>query len=619
MSSRSIGSLLLAALAGCEPLDDTNPPVVTVFPRWVSQQRLPCSNHLRSVRFLSANLGWVSGAATGIFRTTNGGASWTQHEHAPLSRGGDIAAMDVVVPSELHAVGSDAVAGGRWWVTADGLNWATPDVAGTGFMGFSAVDVVATNVAYYLASDGAIRHLNVSSVTTLNVGLAGTWLAIDFAGTTGVGFVAGAGGAIRKTIDNGMSWTSLTSMTLNTLRGFSFVSATIGYACGDVGTVVKTTDGTAWTPVGIGAAITLRAVHFPVDANVGWVVGNGGAIRKTVNGGTSWTPQSVPGLMRDLHDVWFVSNDTGYAVGDFGTVIKTIDGGANWSEISQGSLAQFNAVDFTADAAKGLAVGNGGSIVRTTNGGGSWAPSTSGVAVDLLGVSVPDAGSGDVAYACGATGTILRTTDFGASWTPVPSGVAVTLRGIHFPAGDTVGYCVGDGSTIRTTLTGTAWAAPAGAPPAADYHAVSAVPPGLTVYAAGTGGMVAFSTNPTILWMDRQVGVATTIRALSSPFGGNVFAAAENSNVYRSALSGLPGSWMAAGVPAAPRGMFFTTPANGWVVDGGILFSESGGTAWSPSFEHTAWVLRGIWMSGLNIGYAVGDNGTILKTATGGK
>jgi len=37
------------------------------------------------------------------------------------------------VAGDLGAVGSDAVSGGRWWTSGDGLNFITPETASTGF------------------------------------------------------------------------------------------------------------------------------------------------------------------------------------------------------------------------------------------------------------------------------------------------------------------------------------------------------------------------------------------------------------------------------------------------------------------------------------------------------
>jgi len=613
--------LALALLGGCRPAPaDDEPPEQVVFPAWTNQQRRPTSSHLRAVRFLSGSVGYVAGEGTSLFRTSDGGATWLQLEHEPRSRGGDIAAMSLYRDQgavQVGTVGSDAVSGGRWWTSGDGINFSTPEATATGFAPMTAIDLVAPGTAYSLARDGTIRRVTPSSETSFGVGAAGTWLAMAFRGTGGTGYVAGSGGAIRKTTTDGASWTPLASGTSSTLRDLWFVSDAVGFACGDGGTVVRTADGSGWSDVSVGAAVTLRGVHF-VDALTGWVVGDGGFIRRTVDGGASWgVPSAVP-TTRDLHDVWFVDSGTGYAVGDFGTVIRSVDGGDHWTEVSAGSLARLNAVDFTGDGVKGLAVGEGGVILRTLDGGAAWTSSDSGVTVDLLGVSVPDTGSGLVAYACGAGGTILKTSDFGGSWTPMSSGTGAILRAILFPAGDTYGYCVGDGSTVLHTSTGTSWAAQA-SPVAADFHAVSAPFTGLTAYAAGTGGAVIYTEMSGMFWYDRSTGVSTTLGSLQSPTGSAVFAAAADGRVYRSLLSGDAGSWQALAPPAAPEGICFTGLMNGLGVDGGIFLTSDSGITWTRSPEHAGRTLRAAWMGSTGVGYVVGDSGTVIRTLTGGR
>jgi len=620
VKGRTARGLILALAAGCElTTTDDLPLLQAVSPCWANQQRRPTSSHLRAVRFLDGNTGYVAGEDTSLFRTADGGNTWLQLEHQPRSRGGDIAAMDVFTSPgtvQVGTAGADAVSGGRWWTSGDGIDFSTPDTSSTGFEAMTSMDLVAYGTAYYLAADGGVRYVTPSEVTSFSVGAAGTWLALAFQGTTGTGYVAGSGGVIRKTTTNGASWTAQTSGT-EILRDLCLVSANVVYACGDAGTVLKTTDGTGWSDVPVGSAVTLRGIHF-VDALTGWVVGDGGFIRRTSDGGTSWgAPSAVP-TSRDLHDVWFVSASVGYAVGDYGTVIRTADGGDHWTEVSGGSLDRLNAVDFTADGKKGLAVGNGGAILRTVDGGSSWGPSPSGVTADLLGLSVPDTGSGNVAYACGTGGTILKTSDFGGSWTPMASGVGVTLRAILFPAGDTYGFCVGDGSTVLHTSTGTSWSAQS-SPVAADFHAVAAPFTGLTAYAAGTGGTVIYTELGGALWEGRSAGASTTLHSLQSPMGSTVYAAAEDGKIYRSFLSGQTGSWQALTPPAAPLGLVFTGPGVGWFVGDGIFATQDSGAVWTPSYEHTKWTLHAAWMGSNSVGYAVGDNGTVLKTLTAGR
>jgi photosystem II stability/assembly factor-like uncharacterized protein len=146
-----------------------------------------------------------------------------------------------------------------------------------------------------------------------------------------------------------------------------FKDNNIGWAVGEYGTILKTTNGgTNWTTYTSGTIASLWSVHF-TDNNTGWVVGSVGTIIKTTNGGTNWTAQSS-GNTYSLFSVHFTDNTTGWAVGYWGTILKTTNGGTNWTAYTSGTIASLWSVHFT-DNNTGWAVGSVGTILKTTNGG----------------------------------------------------------------------------------------------------------------------------------------------------------------------------------------------------------------------------------------------------------
>jgi len=81
-----------------------------------------------------------------------------------------------------------------------------------------------------------------------------------------------------------------------------------------------------WVSQNSGAAFALAAVHFPVDAQTGYVVGYSGTLVATTNGGANWAPQ-ISGTTYALNSVHFpVDVLTGYAVGGGGTILATTNG-----------------------------------------------------------------------------------------------------------------------------------------------------------------------------------------------------------------------------------------------------------------------------------------------------
>jgi photosystem II stability/assembly factor-like uncharacterized protein len=152
-----------------------------------------------------------------------------------------------------------------------------------------------------------------------------------------------------------------------------------------------------------------------VDEQTGYVVGGYPVvILKTTNGGANWVSQSS-GTNKNLRSVHFpVDAQTGYAVGDSGIILKTTNGGTNWASQTSGTTSWFYSVHFPVDVQTGYAVGGGGgvnTILKTTNGGANWVSQSSGAFLPLFSVHFPvDATTG---YAVGYRGTILKTTDGG--------------------------------------------------------------------------------------------------------------------------------------------------------------------------------------------------------------
>ena len=601
--------LLLCVAGKCQPIEETPPVVQTTSPAWTFQQRTPTSSHLRTVDFVSATTGWIAGDGSTILKTTDSGVTWQLQEHSPKSRSGDIRSIDGVGAGSASAVGDAGAGVGRWWQTADGVNWTTPDVGATGFDPFTSVDMLTATEGYALAQSGLVRRMGDGA--TLGVGLAGTWNAIRFPVSATIGYAVGNGGLIRKTVTSATSWGAMTPATANDLFGLDFISDLFGIAVGAGGALVKTPDGTVWAlkPSGVGTA--LRGIDM-VDATIGYACGDAGVVIKTVDGGETWSVPQATGTSVALFDIAFVDSMTGFAVGEFGTVLKTVNGGTTWSSLTGGSLATFNAVAFDSTGTTGYAVGNGGVIVRTADCGTTWTSSPSGTGVDLHGVTI--ATDGLVAYACGDGGVLIKTANGGTSWGAQVSGTVNTLWSIFFPQTDVFGYCCGDGGVMLHTTDGVAWNPQT--VPVVNLRGVHAALSGVTAYACGDAGTVLQTMNSGLTWNPIGPGTAETFTALQALPGAICYCLTNTGTMRRTFNDGTV--WDSVATGSTNNGFAFTSSTIGIVVDGSIRYTSSSGSSFSKAPEHTTWTLRGAWFQG-QTGYVVGDNGTILKTTSAGQ
>jgi len=269
------------------------------------------------------------------------------------------------------------------------------------------------------------------------------------------GFAVGDAGTIIKTTNGGVTWTIDTTGAnwstkkmgglVNWLNSVYFIDQT-GYAVGSKGTILKTINsGNTWTPQPIDTNYYLYSVFF-IDANNGFAVGTDGwskgIILKTSNGGETWTNQIV-NETTILNSVFFVGN-TGYTAGG-NIILKTTDKGTTWISKSSEQTNNFsiNSIFFT-DENTGYIVGSSDpNIHKTTDGGTTWSAQTSGTHTYLNSVYFTNANTG---YIVGLSGTILKTLNGGNTWTLQKADTTnYVLESIYF-AGN-AGYVVGGWST----------------------------------------------------------------------------------------------------------------------------------------------------------------------------
>ncbi|MGI8978154.1 MAG: YCF48-related protein [Pirellulaceae bacterium] len=233
----------------------------------------------------------------------------------------------------------------------------------------------------------------------------------------------------------------------------------------------------------------LTSVCF-VNADLGWAVGDRGAIWHTLDGGRNWQTQRSPATCR-LETVQFLDPENGWAVGGWthpythqtsGIVLRTRDGGKNWQIIPDLTLPALKVARFF-DHKRGWAAGDGsslypGGVFRTEDGGRTWIPIAKG---RTLGWTAADFRNGDryqrggvvagrggeVAIASMVELKPARTNELGTRY----------LRRLVL-AGESGGWLVGDGALALTTKDGGfTWSTPPSPLPEAardfDFRAVA--------------------------------------------------------------------------------------------------------------------------------------------------
>jgi photosystem II stability/assembly factor-like uncharacterized protein len=316
-----------------------------------------------------------------------------------------------------------------------------------------------------------------------------------------------------------------------------------------------------------------------VSKDRAFIVGYGGKILETSNGGASWDVRPS-GTEHALYAIAMVDDKSGWIVGQEGLVLHTADGGKSWQ--TQESNATFKDNDGTSkraylfaldalDANTAMAVGDRSTLTMTKDGGKTWTAKKVPMELDTSGgetlaaadpifyaVDFTDAQHG---WIVGEFGKIMYTEDGGDTWREqersLMEGTGIfdlldlpTLFGISATRDGQRAIASGlDAHVAATTDRGARWTfdkIDAGNVPLLDpLYDVTELPDG-TGWGVGAAGEVIRKGPADPAWTRAKIGqdVLTWLRAIH-----------------------------------------FSDPQNGWIVGGfGLIFrTTDGGKTWLPS------------------------------------
>ena len=241
---------------------------------------------------------------SGIYRTTDGGTTWTQQASGftianPFSH----VARSPIAPKTLYVVGYN-LASDSFNLTAfrsidDGATWSTMGALPGGYLLGVMADPVSADTlyAFYFSSTSVFKSTNGG--LTWNSSVAGLPAADVFSMTAtsdGSLYAAGAlsnfsnGIGVYKSINQGGSWTAVNTglgTPFSNTYALSASGTTVYLAAGNV--YETTNGGTNWTATAggnIGASSISVSAQNP---KVLYVITSSGTVLESSNGGASWS------------------------------------------------------------------------------------------------------------------------------------------------------------------------------------------------------------------------------------------------------------------------------------------------------------------------------------------
>lgn len=282
------------------------------------------TNNLWAMDFIDSLTGYIGGNSGTLFKTVDGGESWS--ELNPLT-------SETLI--DIEAIDGDTI-------------------------------FVLNNDDMVLFDDGS------DSWDSRSPGTGGILKDLCFInGTTG--WAVGSWGSVVKTTDAGENWETqeqpIEGLTVTFVSVF-FIDETHGWAATSSGDIIGTTDGgETWTQQRTGHYEDMIQIFF-VNADVGFALAD--SLFKTVDGGETWSGVSYM-MGTFINRIHFIDDEIGWASAahyeDTAWVYKTQDGGLTWNKMDTFEGADLKNVFFT-DEAVGYGCGIDGVVYKSSNGSG---------------------------------------------------------------------------------------------------------------------------------------------------------------------------------------------------------------------------------------------------------
>lgn len=182
------------------------------------------------------------------------------------------------------------------------------------------------------------------------------------------------------------TWESLESPTNQLLTSIHFVDSLYGWAVGDSGTIIHTTDGgTDWLFQNSKTENKIVDVFF-LDRNLGWAsswntsnIPFGTLLLSTTDGGQDWTSEPFREDNLFMTSILFLDSLNGWMGGKPHALVKTTNGGLSWEQAKIDTslfafFPVFNIAFYNSNYgyACGGAIDGAGVVWSTTNGGDNW-------------------------------------------------------------------------------------------------------------------------------------------------------------------------------------------------------------------------------------------------------
>jgi photosystem II stability/assembly factor-like uncharacterized protein len=340
--------------------------------------------------------------AGGIFRSTNGGSTWTSIGDPQLS----VTALVMNNSGDIFAVG-----GGILRSTNNGDTW-----------------------------EGA------------NGGITGPGVCSIFIEPNGDLFAGTQGGGVFRSTNNASSWMDANGLGLTNFFCYAFASFSNSqlFMATDDGIFKTTDDGQHWSQTGL-SGISIGQLLIGDDGNIfaGYYNVSDGGVYRSIDSGQTWTKFDTGLTDKTIRSLFQSSNRYLYAGTTHGGVFRSTNNGESWIQTNSG-LRNLFIRSLASDSSKRLLAGTADGVAASTDNGNTW----NQIGVPHSFANCISISSEDVVFASTYQG-VWQSTDNGGNWRQTALAQDATLEFFTINSGEYL--FAGNCSTYYSTNRGEQW------------------------------------------------------------------------------------------------------------------------------------------------------------------
>jgi photosystem II stability/assembly factor-like uncharacterized protein len=385
-----------------------------------------------------------------------------------------------------------------------------------------------------------------------------TLRSISFAGPSG--YAAGEFGTLLRTTDGGGTWSGLLSGTFTNLTDVEAIDGDSLFAAG--GCVARRSDdgGATFTRVAFTRVESSCNEQFAsgwfINQLTGFLVLTDGTVLRTDNNGDTFAQKTplpgtrAPGGQATPVDLRFLSDQIGLGATSDGKIYRTTDGANSWTVVSDTNRPVHSL--FFVDPSNGFAVGDGSLFLVTTNGGATWtAKDIALVATNLRSIRCATV---KLCVMTTDTGTALVRTDDGGATSRLVTPSQDPIFAADFASPTRIAAGGASGATAVSDDAGLNFT-PIGGRLSGTYSRVRAGGQGNTAFAPGDNGSLAKTVDGGKTWSRGNVSTSEDVLDVAFPTALVGYALDVSGGLFRTTDGGATWKTLDTGTTARPSAL----------------------------------------------------------------